>query len=288
MAFKKIVVPVTGADADKVVLASAFAAAQPFAAHVQALFVYPDPHEAVPFVGMPVAAEVVQQVIDSATQLAQAAEKHARANVEAAAAVAGIAVVEAPIARAETTCSFRTRHGGFVSTILEAAKLADLLVFGPSTTEGGPDVSGAFIEALSKSGRPVLLGPATAPGNLVKKVVIGWDGGSAAAHALSAALPLLQKAGAVELYTVNLPDADTGSLALALQYLELHGIQATSRVLEPGEAAPGEVLLDEAGKAGASLLVLGGYGHSRVVETLFGGTTVHVTAHTSLPLFMVH
>ena len=288
MAFKKIVVPVTGAEADLSALAGAFAAARPFCAHVQALFVYPDPREAVPFVGMPVAADVVQQIIDNAEELAKTAQDRARANTEAAAKDAAIAMVEAPIARAEPTCSFRVRHGGFLSTIVEAARLADLLVFGPSTTEGGPDISGAFIETLTKSMRPVLLAPATPVTELTRKIVIGWDGGAAAAHALSAALPLLEAAGAVELYTVKMPDADAGSLDQAVQYLALHGIAARSRVLEPGEATPGEALLHEAETAGASLLVLGGYGHSRVLETLFGGTTVHVAGHATLPLFMVH
>ena len=288
MSFKKIVVPLTGADADRAVLAAAFAAARPFAGHVEAVFVMPDPGEAVPFVGMPISPEVVQQVIESAGVIAQAALTAARANLEASAKEAGVAVVEAPAPSEAVTCSFCEMQGGFLSGLAEAAKLADLLVFGPSTTEGGPDISGAFIETLTRSARPVLLVPKGGAVDLLPKIVIGWDGSTAAAHALAASLPLLALAGSVEVWSVQEVPEDSGLIDAPVAYLKLHGIAANSRVIAPAGASAGEVLLREAETAGASLLVLGGYGHSRLAETLFGGATVHIAAHTTLPLFMVH
>lgn len=288
MAFMKILVPVTGTDTDVIALASAFAAARPFNGHVQALFVYPDPREAVPFVGMPVAPEVVQQIIDNAEAVAQLARKAARSNLEAAAKDADVVLLAAPAAKPAVTCSFREVQGSFLSRIAEAARLCDLVVFGPSTIEGGPDVSGAFIETLTESERPVLLAPHRPVTDLSGKAAVGWDGSSAAAHALSAALPILERASAVELYSVQPPPLQAGSLEEAIEYLALHGIAATARVIDPAGAVPGAVLLSEAARGGANLLVLGGYGHSRLLETLFGGTTVHVTAHATLPLFMVH
>jgi len=288
MSFKKILVPVTGADIDAIALTTAFAAARPFNGHVQALFVYPDPREAVPFVGMPVSPEVVQQIIDNSTTIAETAQASARAHVEAAAREADVALIAAPAAQDRVTCSFREVQGGFISAIAEAAKLSDLVVFGPSTLEGGPDVSGAFIETLTGSERPVLLAPEKPVTDLTAKIAIGWDGGAAAAHAMSAALPLLAAAGKVELYSVQPVPDGASSLDAASEYLALHGVAATSRTIDAAGVNPGAVLLKEAGVAHASLLVLGGYGHSRVFETLFGGTTVHVTAHSTLPLLMVH
>jgi hypothetical protein len=66
MAFVKILAPLTGGTRDAVVLASAFAAAKPFRAHVAALFVRPDATEAVPFFGDGVSATVVQEIADAA------------------------------------------------------------------------------------------------------------------------------------------------------------------------------------------------------------------------------
>ena len=51
MAYVKILAPLTGGTRDAAVLAAAFAAAAPFKAHVIALFVRPDPAEAMPFFG---------------------------------------------------------------------------------------------------------------------------------------------------------------------------------------------------------------------------------------------
>ena len=47
MAIADIFVPLTGASDDAVTLATAFAAARPFCAHVNAVFVSPDAREAV-------------------------------------------------------------------------------------------------------------------------------------------------------------------------------------------------------------------------------------------------
>ena len=82
MSFKKIVVPVTGAAEDAVALATGFAAARPFSGHVEALFVRPDPREAAPFGGMPVSAEVVQQIIQNAEELAATQASTGLANAQ--------------------------------------------------------------------------------------------------------------------------------------------------------------------------------------------------------------
>lgn len=288
MSFKKIVVPLTGADDDRAALATAFVAAGPFAGHVMGLFVTPDPAEAVPFVGMPISPEVVQQVIESAGVIAQTALKAARANLAAAAKAAGIAIVDKPAPAETVTCSFCEMQGSFVGGITEAAKLADLVVFGPAATEGGPDVTGAFIETLTRGTRPLLLTPHASVVDILPKIVVGWDGGTAAAHALTASLPLLTRAGSVEIWSIQDVPEDSAMLDAPAAYLRLHGIAARTRVIDPAGAAPGEVLLREAETTGASLLVLGGYGHSRLAETLFGGTTVHIAAHATIPLFMVH
>jgi nucleotide-binding universal stress UspA family protein len=67
----------------------------------------------------------------------------------------------------------------------------------------------------------------------------------------------------------------------------LHGVSGSERVIDRGSRSTGEVLLDAA-TGTADLLVVGGYGHSRIRESLIGGVTRHVIAHAKLPVFMVH
>jgi len=49
-----------------------------------------------------------------------------------------------------------------------------------------------------------------------------------------------------------------------------------------------ETLLSAADAAQADVLVMGGYGHSRVREVIFGGFTRHVLKGADLPILMAH
>src|ERR1700753_342322 len=96
MTFVKILAPLTGGARDQAVLASAFAAARPFHAHVAALFVRPDATEAVPFYGESVSASVMQEIADASKKAADSAIGMARASLTAAAQAAGADVLAAP------------------------------------------------------------------------------------------------------------------------------------------------------------------------------------------------
>ena len=289
MNIRKILVPVIGAKQDAGALALAFAAAKPFDAHVEALFVHPDPREAVPYVGMPVSPEVIQTIVDSARDIAKKAAKVAHAALEKAASHAGAKLVEHPVTGSKiVTASFREVEGHFITRVGEAARLSDLVVYGTATLDSGPDVSGAFVETLTRAERPVLLGTDSTPHALLRKIVIGYDRSVAASHAITAALPYLALAGEVELIAVQDRPLDTKSLDEAVEYLALHGVSAETHIIDKGERTAGEALLDAAAKSGASMLVIGGYGHSHLLESIFGGTTLHLTRHPAMPLFMVH
>ena len=63
---------------------------------------------------------------------------------------------------------------------------------------------------------------------------------------------------------------------------------ADVHIVDAAGRAAGEVLLEQAEKSKADLLVMGGYGHSRLVEFLFGGATQHVRSHATIPVLMAH
>lgn len=289
MTIRKILVPVTGAKQDAGALSLAFAAAKPLDAHVEALFVRPDPREAVPYIGMPVSPEVIQTIVDSAREIAGKASKAAHAALEKAAQDAGAKLVEHCVTGKDiVTACLREVEGHFITRVGEAAKLSDLIVFGPATLDSGPDVSGAFAEVLTHVARPVLLGADGMSASLVRKIAIGYDRSAAACHAMTAALPYLALAGEVELIAVEERPLDTKSLDEAVEYLALHGVSAKTHIIDKGARSAGEALLDAAAKGGAGMLVIGGYGHSRLLESIFGGATLHLTRHPAMPLFMVH
>ena len=287
MTYAKILAPLTGGTRDATVLASAFAAAEPFHAHVVALFVRPDPTEAMPFFGEGVSGIVVQEIIDTAKQAADKAAEEAQAALKAAASQSGVAVVDAPTMRDGTTVSWREVQGNFADQVMDASRLSDLVVFGPLGADEKPGLSEAFEVTLLETGRPVLLTAQVPPRSLARRIAVGWDGSMPCARAVTAAMPYLKKAEAIEILSVA-HGAPVEGLGDVREYLSLHGLTCRERSVDAGQRPIGEVLLESASGAGADLLVLGGYGHTRLRQMFFGGVTRHVVSHAELPLFLVH
>ena len=288
MTFVKILAPLTGGQRDAAVLASAFAAAKPFNAHVAALYVRPDPTEALPFYGESVSAAVMQEIADASKKASDASIIVARASLVAAAAAAGAAVLDAPELRDATTASFREAVGNFADQVTLAARLSDLVIFGALKEGDRPGLTEAFEATLLETGRPVLLSPHAAPVTFCKKIALAWNESVASAHAVTAALPFLKCAESVEILSVTRGKDEIIDSAELKAYLKLRGISASERVIDAGSRVVGDVLLEEASKGGAGMLVAGGYGHSRLREMFFSGVTRHVVSHADLPLFLVH
>jgi nucleotide-binding universal stress UspA family protein len=288
MTIGKILAPLTGGARDATVLASAFAAAKPFNAHVVALFVRPDPAEAMPFFGEGVSGVVVQEIVDVAKDAADKASEEAKKSLRLAAEAGGVLVLDAPAHRDAPSVSFRDVQGNFADRVTLAGRLADLVVFGPLKEGDKPGLTEAFEATLLETGRPVLLTAQIPPRDFARNVAVAWDESLASAHALSAALPYLAKADAVEILAVRRGGADEIQSAEIVEYLALQGLSCTCRTVDAGSRPVGEALLEAASGAGAGLLVLGGYGHSRLRQFFAGGVTRHVVSHANLPLFLVH
>lgn len=288
MTIGKILAPLTGGARDAIVLASAFAAAKPFNAHVVALFVRPDPAEAMPFFGEGVSGVIVQEIVDVARDAADKAAEQAKKALRLAADAGNILVLDAPAHKDAPSVSFRDVQGNFADRVTMAGRLADLVVFGPLNVGDKPGLTEAFEATLLETGRPVLLTAQVPPRDFARNVAVAWDGSLASAHALSAALPYLAKADAIEILVVRHGGSDEIPSAEIVEYLALQGLSGTCRALDAGSRAIGEVLLEAASSAGAGLLVLGGCGHSRLRQLFSGGVTRHVVSHANLPLFLVH
>jgi nucleotide-binding universal stress UspA family protein len=73
-----------------------------------------------------------------------------------------------------------------------------------------------------------------------------------------------------------------------MEYLALHGMSANAQTAEQGDRQVGEALLEGASRLGADLLVMGAYSRGPLRESVFGGATVHIRSHASLPIFLAH
>ena len=105
-------------------------------------------------------------------------------------------------------------------------------------------------------------------------VLIAWNESAEAARAAGAALPLLERAEhitAVAITEPGTPPDRSDSLVVLRRYLANHRLEAETKSV-PSRGNVGEALIGEIQASDADLIVMGGYGHSRFRELVFGGT----------------
>jgi len=288
MAYRKILVPLSGAERDDHVLKAAFDVAKAFSSHVAGVYVRPDASEVLPYLGEGISAGVIQEILDAARDASNKAATASRAAIDQLAKASGATSLDPLHAGDGLSASFHMREGLAEEVISEEARLADLIIF-DAPSEAKDSAFRSMLEAALLNGRrPLLLVPQPVRKIVGTKVVIGWDGGASASHAVSAAIPMLKKAESIEILNISHGPIDTLRMDRLRDYLKLHGLSAIEHGINPGSQSIGNALIDGANRAGAGLLVIGGYGHNRLREMVLGGVTRHVFAHVSMPIFMSH
>jgi nucleotide-binding universal stress UspA family protein len=145
--------------------------------------------------------------------------------------------------------------------------------------------------ALFESGRPVIVVPyVQTQGAKFNRVMVGWDGSRTAARAIGDAMPVLERAEMIEVFTVvagptkntELPGIDIG------HHLSRHGLNVeVKRIATEGINVP-DAILSHAADISADFMVMGGYGHSRLREYVLGGATRGILASMTLPTLMLN
>lgn len=170
------------------------------------------------------------------------------------------------------------------------ARHFDLTIVGQKNPDSDFEDDAMVEAALFGSGRPVFIVPFVQRAEpKFGKALIAWDGGSPAARAIADAIPLLTRAGRVEVATIvdrHVDDAELPGFNIT-RHLARHGINAELHKL-PGGSDPASILLSFAADTGADYLVMGGYGHSRLREFMLGGTTRTILQSMTLPVLMSH
>ena len=143
---------------------------------------------------------------------------------------------------------------------------------------------------LFQSGGPVLFIPYIFRGALQgKRVGICWDGSRLAARALRDAMPLLEQAEAITILTINPGSVpDNASATQLVRYLSRLGAQTKVVDLTTNSTSIQASLLSLATDESLDLLVMGGYSHSRLRETVFGGVTREMLETMTVPTLMSH
>jgi nucleotide-binding universal stress UspA family protein len=279
---------VTGGPRDAAALANAMVAARPFNAHVVAFFVRPDLSETLAFFTDGVSGVVVDEVVRATQDAGDEAGKRIEAALAFACEAYGVDRVRHAARSDHVTISLREAQGSFGDQLAAAARLSDLVVFPPMREGDQAGLAEAFVQVLVETDKPALRSSDEAPQTFGRRIAIGWNGQSAAAQAMSAAIPYLQKAESVEVLSVQRAPLKFDATEGVREYLKLHGVPSTERIIDAGNKRIGQALLDAATEGAADLLVVGGYGRGRLRESLIGGVTRHVIARAAIAVFMVH
>jgi nucleotide-binding universal stress UspA family protein len=197
-------------------------------------------------------------------------------------------MVTADLSAGLPSADWRTETGDEPYWLAEHGRAADLVVVGRA--RDGESVAMDILEAaLMGTGRPVLIAPDDPRRELSGVVAIAWKDRAEAARAIAAAQPFLQLADKVVIMSVS-EDAgsDEPSRERLRRALSWQNPAVSVQCVKPKGRPPADALLAAAQTVNADLLVMGGYGHSRTREIIFGGFTRRVLSHADLPVLMAH
>ena len=255
----------------------AVSVADTFDAHVAGIAFVFDP--IVPISGT---GYIPAEVID--TQLAdnQSAAKAAIDRFAASASRAGVSAE--PLTLSASAAGAGDQFG-------RLARRFDLAIVGQAEPETSAVEELIAESTLFQSGRPMIVVPYIQKAPLkLDRVMVCWDGGRQAARAIADAMPILEKAGKVEIVIVanergkqdEIEGADMG------QHLARHGLKVDVKRISSGNIDVADALLSHVADSGTDFIVMGGYGHSRLREFVLGGVTHSILRSMTVPVLLSH
>ena len=289
---KLILLPLGGTEADRVTEAAAVALGAAFGAHLIALHVRRDVRQdlaslASADMGMTGGLDsIMQGMEEDAAKREKAAEETWRDTC----AKAGIPLAEQPGGAAGATQEFIFETGEEGDWLAEHGRAADLILVGRVRDSGALNLD-LMESALMDTGRPVLIAAEQGVPVLDGTVAIAWKNTREAAGAVAAAMPFIRRAKRVIVFTVEeeeAPDPVDKSHLRLVRALRWHNPNTGSQVLRRESRPPVRVLVDALAKEKSDLLVMGGYGHTRLREAVFGGFTRELMEKAPLPVLMAH
>ena len=295
--FKTVLAHLTGTDCDPSVLTTALQLVRPFAGHMECLRVAADPEalvaQAMPFeMGMGMTS-ILADVLSKIEQQGDERTKRARLTMSEFCKAKDIAYADSPPGPGDVSAAWQERKGADdCDEVVAAARFHDLVVLA-----GGPERTGRLPaellgDVVIGAGRPVVLAPMNPSKEPIKTVAIAWKDTAEAARALTAAMPLLAKAQRIEILSANENDGQVSHCLdcseSVVQQLRWHGLNATTHFILPAGRSVPDAILETAHGLHADLLVMGGYGHGRLREFVFGGFTRRILNGADLPVFLFH
>ncbi|WBV43368.1 universal stress protein [Pseudoroseomonas cervicalis] len=289
MAYRRLLLPLTGTAAGEAALNTALMVARTWNAHVHCLHVRVDARDVAPLAGEGLSGAMIEEMMAATERESGERAGRVRALFEKFVQGRDVTIAlsaESALKTEGPTLSFESIAGREEDIVAQQSRLYDMAVVPHPEADEDVSSSDALHAVLFDSGRPVLIAPRESPASIGSRVCCAWNGTAESAAAVAAALPWLHHAEAVRiLYSDDYQRR--GPTAEGLQaYLRWHEVQAEAVPFKPMTREVGAGLLGAVRDFNADLLCMGAYSHSRLRQLILGGVTRHVLENADIPVLM--
>lgn len=290
MAYRRLLLPLTGTAAGEAALTTALMVARIWGAHLHCVHVRVDARDVAPLAGEGLSGAMIEEMMAATERESGARANRVRELFERFASAHGdIAIApsaETAIRTEGPTLSFESVAGREEDVVAQRSRLYDMAVVPHPEADEDVSSSDALHAVLFDSGRPVLIAPRIAPASIGTRVCHAWNGSAESAAALAAALPWMHRASTRRVLYADEYQRRGPTYEGVLAYLRWHGIEAEAQLFKPMTKDVGAGLLGAARDFQADLLTMGAYSHSRLRQLILGGVTRHVLENADIPVLM--
>lgn len=270
MSWSRIMVPLSGGKDDAGAIIAAAMLAEGFGAELAGVHTPADLADVMPWMGEGFLGGVQTAALESLKEATSAGAANARA------ALAAVAYANKQFVPLQTPVW---------AGLSAESRLSDVIVFTSDAARGRGPLAEAFQQMVADEQRPVLI--ARDGLKMGGVVAVAWDGGKEASRAARLATPLLEKASKVVIIAAPKASSRAFDPTRLRGYYAARGVASEVVTLaDTGDAAP--AILRAAAAAGADILVAGAFGHPRLQEFIFGGTTRTLLNSDGPSLFLSH
>lgn len=179
---------------------------------------------------------------------------------------------------------FREAPGRVDDLLSSSGRAFDLIIVGRPMQDDDAHIRLLPDRIALMSGRPVIVVPEGYDAEARHShAALAWDGGRAAARALSDSLRLLEAQGRVSVLTVG----EVTGLEDLKTHLARHDVDTVHEAW-PADHSIAKSILAYCRRHAPSMLVMGAYEHSKFREDLLGGVTAEILRETEIPVLMSH
>ncbi|MCB1885070.1 MAG: universal stress protein [Geminicoccaceae bacterium] len=177
------------------------------------------------------------------------------------------------------------------AVLARRARFHDILLLGQFSAPGDARRPVRAEDLVLRAGRPLIVVPNNYPVRPFKEhAVVAWDGSRPAARALSDGMQILETKRRLDVLTIVGDEAKRSASTApdAVAHLKRHGIDARVVEVPAGRGGVAGAILGYCKEHDPDVLIMGAYGHAKLREDLFGGTTRVILENMASPVLMAH